>query len=68
MACTIEHREDGVYHVSLLTGEIFKGTADEVITSLSEAHVNTKRWAQDKERQYEGLARLIMAVGGKAKE
>lgn len=52
----------------LVTGEVFKGTADEVITKLSEAHVNTKEWAYEKRRQYEALARLIMAVGGKVKE
>lgn len=39
--------EDGTYQVTLATGEVFKGTADEVIQKQAEAHVQTKRWGQE---------------------
>lgn len=38
---------DGSYQVTLATGEVFKGSADEVIAKQAEAHVHTKRWAQE---------------------
>lgn len=43
--------QDGSYQVTLSTGEVFKGSADEVIAKQAEAHVNTKRWAQEKVNQ-----------------
>lgn len=43
----ISKNTDGSYEVKLATGEVFKGTADEVIAKQAEAHVNTKRWAQE---------------------
>ena len=38
---------DGTYQVTLATGEVFKGTAREVIAKQAEAQYNTKRWGLD---------------------
>lgn len=47
--------DDGTYQVTLTTGEVFKGTADEVIQKQAEAQYNTKRWAQEWKQKAEAV-------------
>ena len=50
---SLSKNDDGSYQVTLATGEVFKGTADEVIAKQAEAHVNTKKWGQDWKQKFE---------------
>jgi hypothetical protein len=57
-AGSIVQNADGTWNVKLQTGEVFNGTAEEVIRRQAAAHVNTKRWAQQQRQIAEQAAQV----------
>jgi len=57
-AGNIVQNADGTWNVKLQTGEVFNGTAEEVIRRQAAAHVNTKRWAQQQRQIAEQAAQV----------